>query len=66
MFSHLLHLHVQIHYLLNEEGGDAVVVASSTGKQLKASYCRRIFIPRASWGPEHENQEDLGTQDLNA
>ena len=23
-----------------------------------------ILVPRASWGPEHEDQEALGTQDL--
>ena len=25
---------------------------------------RFILVPRASWGPEHEDQEALGTQDL--
>ena len=39
--SHLLHLRVQIRHLLVDEDGDAVVVASSTSKQLKASYCLR-------------------------
>ena len=41
IFSHLLHLHVQIRHLLVDEDGYAVVVASSTSKQLKASYCLR-------------------------
>ena len=39
--SHLLHLHVQIRHLLVDEDGDALVVVSSTSKQLKASYCLR-------------------------
>ena len=39
--SYLLHLHVQIRYLLVDKDGDAVVEASSTSKQLKASYCLR-------------------------
>ena len=43
ILSHLLlqHLHVQIRYLLVDEDGDAVVVASSTSKQLKACYSLR-------------------------
>ena len=39
--SRLLHLHVQIRHLLVDEDGDALVVVSSTSKQLKASYCLR-------------------------
>ena len=39
--SRLLHLHVQIRHLLLDEDGDALVVVSSTSKQLKASYSLR-------------------------
>ena len=39
--SHLLHLQVQIRHLLVDEDDDAIVVAFSTSKQMRASYSRR-------------------------
>ena len=34
------------------------------GTLVKINNLVIIFVPRASWGPDHEDQETLGTQDL--